>query len=212
MTIRQKNKNIDFSKYKYLKPILGENECNHILQQFETKDNIFDAYDVIIIHESIYHKDKRVELFKSLETYCIKKSKILVKFSGNNSQSFSYQSLMTLSAKKLYENIEIYLSENEKNQSNILMLAYGKYWNLNPLLNTLEVLNIFIENYSQDSLLDFDDFEDDFNLLELKKILKDLEYSLLYDGVNDYKDSINITQVKHLTTNLQNIIQSKANE
>lgn len=119
---------------------------------------------------------------------------------------------MTLSAKKLYKNIEIYLSENEKNQSNILMLAYGKYWNLNPLLNTLEALNIFIENYSQDSLLDFDDFEDDFNLLELKKILKDLEYSLLYDGVNDYKDSINITQVKHLTTNLQNIIQSKANE
>lgn len=206
-TIRQNN--IDFTNYNNIETILGDDKCNPILDIFLRDNSIFSEYDMIIIHENIYYQDKREELFKNLEKYC--EDKKLVKFSGNNSQSYLNENILTLSAKKLYENIEIYLTEDKAEQSNILMLAYGKNWDLNPLLNILQELNLFIENFDEGGEIDFDDFEDDFDLLQLKRILKEEEYQLLYKNL-DFEDEVSIEEMRILSYNFKTLIQVKSND
>ena len=202
-TIRQQDIQINCEK------ILGNENCNEKLENFMKDNSIFDEYDVIIIHENIYLESERKNLFNSLESYC--KEKYLVKFSGNNSQSSLTKKLLSLSAKKLYENIEEYLKENESGQANILMLAYGKYWDLNKLLNVLHELNLFIADFNEDEELDFDEFEDDFDLLELKKILNKEDYKSLFINLDDFEDNINLEQIKILAVNFEKLIQEKSN-
>jgi len=211
ITKRQQSTKINFENLNHLENILGEENCNNKLDKFMNDNSIFNNYDVIIIHESIYFESERKSLFQILEKYCIN-NRILVKFSGNNSQSSLNQNILTLSSEKFYGNIEIYLSENEKNKANILMLAYGKNWKLNPLLNTLQSLNIFIENFNGEEEIDFDEFEDDFELLKLKIILNKEEYQKLFKNIEELDDEISIEQIKTITYNLQKLIKSKSNE
>ncbi|MDQ7046339.1 MAG: hypothetical protein Q9M39_01435 [Sulfurovum sp.] len=88
-------------------------------------------------------------------------------------------------------------------------MAYGKNWDLNPLLNTLEELNIFIENFDEDEEINFDEFEDDFDLLTFKKILKDEEYQSLYKNL-DFADEVSIDEMRILSDNFKTLIQTKA--
>jgi len=189
--------------------ILGNENCNEKLENFMKNNSIFDEYDVIIIHENIYLENERKELFNVLESYC--NEKYLVKFSGNNSQSSINNKILSLSAKTLYENIEEYLKENESGQANILMLAYGKYWDLNKLLNILQSLNLFIEEFDEENEIDFDEFEDDFDLLELKKILSKEDYKSLFINISDFEDDINLEQINILASNFEQLIQEKSN-
>lgn len=142
---RQDKLLFDLSNYDFIENILGDLECNELLDQFLMDPSIFQNYDVIIIHESIYFDDKRDLLFSTLSEKCTNKR--LVKFSGNNTQ-FSLENELTLQVNPsvLYENIEVFLESYRKDNSNILILALGEKWQLNVLLNTLEKLNIFIEN------------------------------------------------------------------
>lgn len=185
--------------------ILGNENCNEKLENFMKNNSIFDEYDVIIIHENIYLESERKKLFNELESYC--NEKYLVKFSGNNSQSSINNKILSLSAKTLYENIEEYLKENESGQANILMLAYGKYWDLNKLLNILQSLNLFIEEFDEENEIDFDEFEDDFDLLELKKILSKEDYKSLFINISDFEDDINLEQINILASNFEQLIQ-----
>jgi len=201
---------IDFSKYnKNLEVILYNEKCNDMLDKFLKDNNQFDKYDTIIIHESIYHDNKRDELFKVLKKFCIDKKLII--FSGNHSQSSLSNNTLTLTPKKLYENLETFLKEYDNDNSNILMLSYGKDWDLNPLLNTLEELNIFIENFDEDEESDFDEFEDDLDLLALKKIFKDEEYQSLYKNL-DFEDEVSLEEMKILACNIKTLIKEKAND
>lgn len=196
---------IEFSKYPHVEVILYD-KCNDILDDFLEDNNQFNKYDTIIIHESIYYDNKRDELFKVLNNFCIDKKLII--FSGNHSQSSLSNNTLTLTPKKLYENLEIFLKEDNPN---ILMLSYGKNWDLNPLLNTVEKLNIFIENFDEDEEIDFDEFEDDFDLLTLKKILKEEEYQSLFKNL-DFGDEVSIGEVKILADNFKMLIEEKAND
>lgn len=189
--------------------ILGNKNCDEKLENFMKDNSIFDEYDVIIIHENIYLESERKKLFNELESYC--NEKYLVKFSGNNSQSSINNKILSLSAKTLYENIEEYLNENKSGQANILMLAYGKYWDLNKLLNILQSLNLFIEEFDEENEIDFDEFEDDFDLLELKKILSKEDYKSLFINLNDFEDDINLEQINILASNFEQLIQEKSN-
>ena len=189
--------------------ILGNENCNEKLENFMKNNSIFDEYDVIIIHENIYLESERKKLFNELESYC--NEKYLVKFSGNNSQSSINNKILSLSAKTLYENIEEYLKENKSGQANILMLAYGKYWDLNKLLNILQSLNLFIEEFDEENEIDFDEFEDDFDLLELKKILSKEDYKSLFINISDFEDDINLEQINILASNFEQLIQEKSN-
>ena len=202
-TIRQQDIQINCEK------ILGNENCNEKLENFMKDNSIFDEYDVIIIHENIYLESERKKLFTKLESYC--KEKYLVKFSGNNSHSSLNKKLLSLSPKKLYENVEEYLRENESSQANILMLAYGKYWDLNKLLNILQELNLFIKNFNEDDEVDFDEFEDDFDLLELKKILNKEDYKSIFINLDNFEDDIDLEQIKILASNFEKLIQEKSN-
>ena len=207
-TNRQQNKSIDLDKFSQCSNILGDKKCNDLLKKFLEDNRTFDDYDVIVIHENIYFEDERKMLFQVLESYC--KSKYLVKFSGNNSQPFFNKNTLILSAKTLYENIEIYLDENEKKQADIFMLAYGQKWKLNILLNTLQNINLFIEN-NRDDDIDFDDFEDDCNLLELKKVINKEDYDSIFKDL-DFDDEIEIEEINLIAKNLKNLIYREANE
>ena len=144
---RQKEHIFDMSKYEFFDNVLGDNDCNNMLDKFLQNNSIFDDYDTIIIHESIYDDQKRINLFEVLKNYCSNKN--LIMFSGNNTQfSLENESLLRISPSSLYNNIEVFLNAYEKNGSNILMLALGEKWQFNILLNTLEQLNIFIQNKS----------------------------------------------------------------
>lgn len=189
--------------------ILGNENCNQELEKFMEDNSIFNQYDVIIIHENIYLESERKKLFNELESYC--NEKYLVKFSGHNSQASLNKKLLSLSAKTLYENIEEYLKENENSQANILILAYGKYWDLNKLLNVLQELNLFIEDFKEDDEVDFDEFEDDFDLLELKKILNKEDYKSLFINLDNFEDNISLEQIKILASNFEKLIQDKSN-
>ena len=203
---------IKFPNYSaYIEVVLYDKKCNERLNNFLENLHDFDKYDTIIIHESIYLDDKRERLFEVLEKYAEKENKNLVKFSGYNTQSSSSNNVLTLSPTKLFENLETFLKEHKNDNSNILMLAYGKHWDINPLLNTLQELNIFIENFDENKEMDFDEFEDDFDLLELKKILKEDEYQSLFKDLN-FGDEISIGDMKNLATNFKRLIEEKAND
>lgn len=85
------------------------------------------------------------------------------------------------------------------------MLAYGENWSLNILLNTLEKLNILIEDSDESFEEDFDEFEDDF-FHQIKKILNHENYKSIFNDViiNNYE--INLSQIKVIKDNLLNII------
>ena len=209
-TIRANKSEINFENYsEVIKSVFSDAQCNNLLDKFLENNHIFDEYGTIIIHENIFREDQRKELFKVLENYS--KNKNLIKFSGNNTQASLIDNTLQLSAENLYQNIEVFLEESKKNVSNILILAYGKHWDLNKLLNTLQSLNLFIEDYDEEEEIDFDEFEDDFDLLELQKILSDSEYKRLFVNLDDFEDKIDLEQIKILAHNFETLIQEKSN-
>lgn len=203
-----KDSGIEFEKYKNIEVVLSDKNCNTILDNFLENLHQLDKYHTIIIHESIYHEEKREILFKALEQYIKNNNKILVKFSGHYSNSSFSNNILKVTPIKLYQNLETFLKEYNPN---ILILAYGENWDLNPLLNALEELNVFIENFDEDEEIDFDEFEDDFDLLALKKILKEEEYQSLYKNL-DFGDEVSIEEMKTLACNIKTLIKEKANE
>ncbi len=207
--IRQKDVTIVFDD-NIIHNILGDDKCNEVLSSFLEDESQLESYDTIIIHESIYFENERDTLLKKIETYCSQKEKKLVKFSGHNTQAHFNNKLLEISSKSLYENLTVFLEKYINYDANILMLAYGKNWQLNLLLNILEKLNIFIENSNKNESFDFDEFEDDFDLLKIKNILGNSEYKKLLVDIDD--DEISIIKVKLLADNLKKIIQEKANE
>jgi len=207
-TIRKNKSEINFENYsEVMESVFSDTKCNSLLDNFLEDNYIFDKYKTIIIHENIYREEQRKKLFNVLESYA--KNKNLVKFSGNNTQASLTDRRLQLSAENLYKNLETFLQESKKDESNILILAYGQHWDLNKLLNTLQELNLFIEDYDEE--IDFDEFEDDFDLLELQKILSDDDYKKLFKNLDDFEDEIDLEQIKVLACNFEILIQEKSN-
>jgi len=199
--------NINFDKYKNIEVILYDDNCNHILDKFLENNNQFSKYDTIIIHESIYDDNRRDELFKVLKEFCLDKKLII--FSGYHPQASLSNNTLTLTPKKLYENLDTFLKEYKNDNSNILMLSYGKDWDLNPLCNYLEKLNIFIETLDKNNKYRSAKFKKDFGLFELQKILKEEEYQSLYKNL-DFGYEVSIEEMKILSYNFKTLIQEKA--
>ena len=78
-------------------------------------------------------------------------------------------------------------------------------------MNILEKVNLFIEDSKEDDDFDFDEFEDDFDLLKIKKILGNTEYEQLFVDVN-IDDEISLGQIIMFRDNLRRLIQEKINE
>ncbi len=208
VTERAKRSEVDFQEYKnIIDTVFFNQKCDSLIDDFLKDHTIFDKYDTIMIHESIYREEERKELFEVLESYCTDKS--LVTFSGNNSQALLTDVSLQLSVEDFYKNLEDFLSEYNSDNISILMLAYGKYWDLNKLLNILHELNLFIENY-EDEEIDFDEFEDDFDLFELKNLLNTDEYNILFENLYNFESEIDLEQIKILASNFKKLIQEKS--
>lgn len=204
---RQKEHIFDMSKYEFFDNVLGDNDCNNLLDKFLQNNSIFDDYDTIIIHESIYDDQKRINLFEVLKNYCSNKN--LIMFSGNNTQfSLENESLLRISPSSLYNNIEVFLNAYEKNGSNILMLALGEKWQFNILLNTLEQLNIFIQNNEKESI-NKSIFSSKSGLLKIKEVNEEI-----YESIFKNFTSNNLTKIdiETISVSLKNMIMETVHE
>jgi len=181
----------------------GDSDCNAHLDNFLNNNNLYDTYTTIIIHESIYAEEKRENLFSKLESYCKATEKKLVIFSGNNAQASLCDDILRLSPQILYKYLKFYIKEEE-----LLVLAYGENASLNILLNTLELINLYVQKDEDNTL--FDDFEDDVNLLKLKDILDTNEYNQFFHSMEGYEEHIDKNQISILANNLKKFIQENA--
>lgn len=203
---RQDMLTFKLNQYPFLTNVLGNNNCNSLLDDFLENQSIFDEYDTVIIHESIYYETKREKLFAILNNFCSEKK--LIKFSGNNTQfSLENEFSLQLSLTSLYENLKIFLEMYEVDKSNILMLALGKNWYLNVLLNSLEKLNIFIQNNNKPKQKSI--FSSKAGLTKIKVVHPE-SYALIFSEINS--NTITIEQMKKVADRLKELIQDKANE
>lgn len=199
--------NINFDKFENFKAVLGKNDCDAFLNDFEH----LDIFEVIIVHASIGCSDKN-SVIQEIKKYCSDKNKILVTFSGGGDIGSFINNTLEITAKSLYTNLHIFLSHYPDPSSHILMLAYGEKWSINIFLNILEKLNIFIENNKDDLIEDYDDFEDDFDLIRLKSIIGYEEYESKISKNKNSNQTIGLSQIAMIRDNLANLIQDQVNE
>lgn len=200
-----KKANIDFNKFSNLKAIFGKSACNSILNDFEQ----FDTFEIIIVHASIEY-DEEQDVIQEIKKYCNEKNKTLVTFSGAGDIGSLRSNTLEITAKSLYTNLPIFMKHYPET-SHILMLAYGENWSLNIFLNTLEKLNIFIENNDENSIEDYDDFEDDFDLIKLKSITGNEEYASMISKNKNSDQTIEMYQIKIIRENLTSLILEQIN-
>ena len=184
-----------------LEVVLGEDACNNLLDDFMKNSKVLNNYTTIIIHASIYQDDKREKLFDKIKEY---DDKNIVIFSGDSSLSL-IDNVLKLPAKKLYsENLEIFLKDPKRH---LLMLGFGKNWEACILLNVLEKLNLFIEKNSLpiNDDFDFDTFEEDVELLEIKGVMND-EIYLKFINKTAYEDRISQEQIMEIQQKLHKYI------
>jgi len=196
--------NIDLTQNNIIDNKIGD-DYEEVKQEFQ-KDNftLLKKYSVIITHRSAFGKDGS-KILDKLRDYCEKNNKKLVFFSGGISATFyTKQPLeaLSLNSKILYsENLKLFLEDSKKNtDSNLLILAYGKNWKLNPLLNMLENINKYLienskENFYYDDLEELENIinlksykeKDELEKNDIKKIKKDIlkEVNLLLGGIDE---------------------------
>lgn len=204
---RQKIITFNLKEYNFLDNILGDEECNILLDDFLENQFHFDIYDTIIIHESIYYESKREQLFKTLHDYC--KTKNIIKFSGNNTQfSLENEKSLQINPVMLYRNLKIYLDMYANNDANILMLALGEKWKLNILLNALEKLNIFIEDNTKDTI-NRSIFSSKVGLTKIKEVSENY-HSKIFENINT--NSLSIGDIEIINANLNTLIKEAINE
>lgn len=200
-----KQANIDFNKFTNIEVMLGENACNVLLNSFKYLDN----FDVIIVHAGI-QCDEKQNILIEIKKYCSKKNTTLVTFSGGADVSFFKDDTLEVTAKSLYTNLPVFLS-SYPDSSHILMLAYGEKWSINILLNIVEKLNIFIEENRDDLIEDYDEFEDDFDLIKLKNIISNERYTSQISKNKNSDQTIKMHQIKIIKENLISLISEQIN-
>lgn len=123
-----------------------DDDCSKILEQFmEDNFNILEEYEYIAIHESIF-KSYDEEIFEKVKKYIKDKDKKLILFSGGLFNVFlqKTQNILYLSDYSFYSNLEIFLNNLNKKVEDILMLAYGEYYIINPLIAIKNSINRFL--------------------------------------------------------------------
>lgn len=136
----------DFSKY------------SEILDNRTTLENLdLSNYNTIICHRSAFGESNN-NVLDRLKDHCKKTKTQLVFFSGGISSTFySYSpyEFLLLNSKSFYShNLELYLNEILENSvSNLRIMAYGKNWKINLMLDTLSKINMFIsQNIGKDKI------------------------------------------------------------
>ncbi|MCG3651390.1 hypothetical protein L5F32_03790 [Aliarcobacter butzleri] len=124
-----------------------DKDCATILEQFEKDNfNILEEYEYIAIHESIF-KPYEEEIFEKVKKYIKDKDKKLILFSGGLFSVFlqKTQNILYLSDYTFYSNLKIFLNNLDKKIEDILMLAYGECYIINPLIEIKNSINRFLD-------------------------------------------------------------------
>ncbi len=178
---------INLNDYRDILDNYTGEKYEQLLSEFRNGNyNLISDYEVIITHRSAYEEinGKVLDKFKEL---CKNENKKLVFFSGGIS-SVAYLvepfEFLLLNSEVLYsKNIEIFLDSIETSELNILLLAYGKNWNLNILLNTLEKINMFIGQNEKKEMVSYNIFKKETGLAALENMLVYTKPSLQNGGV-----------------------------
>ena len=169
---------IDFSKYPMVDNKIGD-DYKAIEKAFNEERFELNDYDVIISHRSAFGENNSKVLSK-LKAFCKENKKQLILFSGGISVSFYTTTpfeFLSINSKELYgDNLELFLEDAKKNNdTNLLLLAYGKNWELNILLNTLEKINMFLVKYEKS--ITYNRFKVDTKYKTIEKLIDFEEYN-----------------------------------
>ena len=161
--------NIDLEQYEDVLDNYIQNKADDILEQISQNNFSFENYEIIICHKSV--KNNTVVL-NNLQNYCKKHHKTLVLFSGGISVNYydniDYE-ILELNSKTFYsQNLKLFLDAVKNDEENILMLCYGKKWELNVVSNILEKTNYIIEQVEEDKIF----YEEFTNFVDIEKLSK----------------------------------------
>ena len=162
--------------------------------------NNIDHYDTVICHRAAFTQSSS-NILELLKEHCKKTGTKLVFFSGGISSTFysnrAYE-FCILNSKGFYsENLKIFLDDVKENgDSNLRILAYGKKWKINLMLNTLARVNEFINDNSTREKVKIQRFNA-FSQIENLKGVIDIDYpqssstgALLMRDVSHFSDEL----------------------
>ena len=166
--------NFSLEDYKDVLDNFVDNKYKEIEKNFENNNySILKDFDIIMCHENAFDNINKSEVIYKIREFAKDNNKKLVFFSGGINISFykkEYEyEMLKLNDKTLYSNnLKIFLDELRNNKLNILILAYGKKWKLNFLIEYLDNMSKYIQEFEFDDIY-FDEFEDDLELNKLKE-------------------------------------------
>lgn len=142
-------------------------------------------YSTIICHRSAFGESND-NILDRLKDHCKRTKTQLVFFSGGISSTFysntTYEFLL-LNSKSFYSrNLTFYLDEVLKGSlSNLGIMAYGKNWKINLMLDVLSKVNMFINQNISKEKIKAQRLKTYAQLDNIKEIV-DIEYPIILDG------------------------------
>ena len=137
--------------------------------------NNLDHYDTVICHRSAFAESSN-NILVLLKEHCKKTDTKLVFFSGGISATYYSNrdnEFCILNSKDFYsENLKIFLEDIRiSGESNLRILAYGKKWKINLMLNTLARVNQFIGENSNREKVKIQRFNAESKIENLKGVI-----------------------------------------
>lgn len=161
-------------------------QYSNILDNRVSLDGIeLDQYATIICHRSAFGESNS-NVLDILKDHCKKTQTQLVFFSGGISSTFyshiNYEFLL-LNSKGFYSiNLMLYLDRVMINHtSNLRLLAYGRNWKINTMLNILSKVNMFISQNAKNDRVKAQRLKTFSQFDNLKDVI-DIEYPVTESG------------------------------
>lgn len=179
-----------------------------LLEEFRNNDfSRLDKYEVIITHRSAFG-DINGQVISTFKEICKQKNKpkSLVFFSGGISsvsiKNSPFEHLL-LNSKKFYStNLKLFLELSKTNNPNLHVLAFGKNWEINLLLNSLEKINLEVGKNIEKEEIRWDGFKMKTKLGLISDFVNIEEPEL----VNNF---VSIQNLKKLTIDITNQIKKQ---
>ena len=187
---------IDLSIYSDI--LNNEIDKDYYKQILDDKIDL-SQYDIIISHKSVGDKNSG-KVIDKLKKHCKLAKTSLTLFSGGISANYYNDDNdfieMEINSKTFYStNLELFLKAVKENKENILMLPYGQKWKLNIILNILEKLNRFIEQYLDKESILYKKFTKEVDIEKIFMIDNKLNFlrkskKVAIDDIKNLRDEI----------------------